>query len=379
MAERRFLLGFGAALLVLGLLCLLSQLLFTRAGELGDHDAIIDRQLAAPNGDVLYLSGINQNFYRYKLALFDRVHPEIVAIGSSRAMEVRSEFFAAPAVTLGGAINNIDNLETVAAHVASAPTPRPKLAIIFVDPWLFNARYTDNQAPVPPVARYISADMIWTGLRAMRRGNWIAKAFRSPNLGIQAILQDEGFARDGSTYYNLTGSGVYDTRFATTFGRINGNRQNFQRNDVADPVLLGRICGAINGVKQSVGHVIVVAPPFAPPIWARLAQADYAYIGRGYQALQQCVGAAPFFDFADPASIAGTNDCEFVDGLHGGDVVYARMMLQIGAADPAARSLMRMDYLRDYVARFAGRAGASTLARRPANREVDFLGIGCRK
>lgn len=378
MAERRFLQGFGVALLLLGLVCALLQLIFTRAGELGGPDPVIDRQLAAPNADVLYLSGINQNFYRYKLALFDRVRPEVVAIGSSRSMEVRSEFFAAPAVTLGGAINNLDNLETVAAHVASAGR-RPQLAIIFVDPWLFNARYTDNQAPVPPVARYISADMIWTGLRAMRRGNWMTKSFHSPNLGIQAILQDEGFARDGSTYYNLTGSGVYDTRFATTFGRINGNRQNFQRNDVADPALLGRICGAINRVQRAVGHIVVVAPPFARPIWARLAQPDYAYIGRGYRALQQCIGAAPLFNFADPASISGTSDCEFVDGLHGGDVVYARMMRQIAAGDPVARALMRADYLQDYVARYAGHAGGSTLARRPGAEETDFLGIGCRK
>ncbi|HSX55870.1 MAG TPA: hypothetical protein VLG14_11270, partial [Sphingomonas sp.] len=65
MIERRFLLGFVTALVTLGLVVGAFQLFLTRAGEIGLAH-VVDRQLAAPNGDVLFLSGVNQNSHRYK-------------------------------------------------------------------------------------------------------------------------------------------------------------------------------------------------------------------------------------------------------------------------------------------------------------------------
>ncbi|CAN7273330.1 hypothetical protein [Brevundimonas sp. LjRoot202] len=380
MTEKRFLQGFLAALLSLGLIVLGLQILMTRVGEI-DFKGVVDRQLAAPNGEILFLSGLNQNAYHYKIMLFDRVSPEAVAIGSSRAMEVRGEFFNTRFVTMGGAINNLQNLETIAEHVARTPTP-PQLALVYVDPWLFNARYTDNQAPVPDVPKLVSADMLFGGLKALRHGNWLGNSLRSRNLGIYALINDEGYARDGSQYYLGTQNGSVassDVRFVRTFGRIEGDKQNFQRNTRADPALVARICAAVKKIRRRTRHVVVVAPPFATPIWARLSQPDYAYIQDGYEQLSACVGDASFFSFVDPASIRGGTDCEFVDGLHGGDVTYARMLNQIGEADPETRRYLRADFLTAFIERYKGHAGGSGLALRPGMKEVDFLGLGCRK
>lgn len=381
MTEKRFLQGLLAAGLFLGLVVLGLQLLFTRVGEIG-LAGVIDRQLAAPNGQVLFLSGLNQNAHRYKLALLDRVRPEAVAIGSSRAMEVRSDFFTTSFVTMGGAVNNLENLEAVAAHLASSTGPKPRLALVFIDPWLFNGRYTDNQGPAPAFPKVVSADMIWKGAKAFRRGDWVSAAFRSPNLGIYALLNDEGYARDGSVYYtgSITGKvPPIDPRFQTTFGRINGDHQNFQRADHADPALVGRICRALVKIRGATGHVVVVAPPFASPVWRRLQAGDYGYIADGYAALRTCAADMPFFDFSNPATVVGGGDCEFLDGLHGGDVTYARMLGQIAAADARTRPFVREAAVRDFVTAWSGRAGGSVLAMNPAHREVDFLGLGCRK
>lgn len=377
MIERRFFLGFVTALITLGLVMGAFQLFLTRVGEIG-LARVVDRQLAAPNGDVLFLSGVNQNSHRYKLMLFDRQQPTTVAIGSSRAMEVRAEFFTGTFVTLGGAVNNLGNLESVADHVAKA-AKRPELAIVYVDPWLFNTRYTDNQGPVPAYPRYVSADMLWAGAKALRGGNWIAESFRSPNLGIHAIARNEGFAKDGSQYYNLTGAGSYDEKFALTFARIDGDKQNFQRNTRADPRLVGRICVAVKKLRAAGSAVAVVAPPFADRVWQRLSQPDYAYIADGYGQLQACLGDIPFFDFASPAKIADSTDCEFIDGLHGGDVTYARTLIQMAAADPAVRKQVDARYLADFAAKYRGHAGGTVLARDPAAREADFLKLGCTK
>jgi hypothetical protein len=378
MIEKRFLQGLVAALLSLGLVVGALQLLMARAGEVG-LAGVVDRQLAAPNGEVLFLSGINQNAYRYKEMLFDRTRPAAIAIGSSRALEVRSEFFNTSFLSMGGSVINLATLESVADHVAAAPA-RPALAMVFVDPWLFNARYTDNQAPTPTYPSVVSADLLWFGLKSLRQGNWIAHAFQSPNLGIHALLREEGFARDGSQYYDLTGAGQsYDLGFKTTFARIEGDRQNFQHGTRADPALVARICTAIGKIGRAAGHTVVVAPPFAGAIWKRLSQSDYGYIADGYRQLRACAGDAPFFDFTDPSRIPDSTDCEFVDGLHGGDVTYARMLRQVAAADPAARAYLRTDFLDRFVRTYAGHAGGANLLHNPGLREVDFLGLGCRK
>jgi len=380
MTEKRFLQGFLTALLSLGLILLGLQMLLTKVGEI-DLEHIVSRQLAAPNGEVLFLSGINQNAFHYKMMLFDRVQPDVVAIGSSRAMEVRGEFFNDRFVTLGGSVGNLQNLEAVADHLARSVAP-PKLALVYVDPWLFNARYTDNQAAVPDFPKFVSADMLWGSLKALRHGNWVRNSFKSPNLGIFALLNDEGFARDGSQYYLGTQTGKvspYDLRFATTFGRISGDHQNFQRNSRADPALVARICSAVATVRKRTPHVVIIAPPFATPIWARLSSPDYAYIEDGYAQLAACTKGTPFFNFANPASISGSTDCEFVDGLHGGDVTYARMLSQIGTADPVISHYLRNDFLAVYIEQYKGRAGGTVLAMHPEIKEIDFLGLGCRK
>lgn len=380
MTEKRFFQGLMAALLLLGLAALGLHWLLIRAGEI-NLGRVLDRQLAAPTGQVLFLSGINQNAYHYKRELFDRVKPEVVAVGSSRAMEVRGEFFNARFLTLGGAVNNLRNLESVAAHIERAATP-PALALIYVDPWLFNARYTDNQGPVPDFPEMVSADLIWGGLKSLRHGNWIAQAFRSSNLGIFSLINNEGFARDGSQYYLGTLAGTvkpYDLQFANTMARIAGDHQNFQRNAHADPALVARVCAAVATVRRAAPHVVVIAPPFAGPVWARLSEPDYAYIQEGYGMMKACLADVPFFNFANPASIHGSTDCEFVDGLHGGDVTYARMLAQVGEADPQTRRHLRTRFLEDFTSRYRGYAGGTLQVMHPGMKEVDFLGLGCRQ
>ena len=380
MTEKRFLQGLVAALVSFGVLAAGLQWLFTRTGEI-DLSHVLDRQLARPLGEVLFLSGINQNSYRYKLALFDRERPDVVAIGSSRAMELRGELFSRSFITLGGAVNNLENLESVAAHVAASATP-PKHAYVLIDPWLFNDRYVDNRAAVPDFPVAISADLLWAGLKSLRRGDWVSTMFRSPDLGIHALNYQEGFARDGSQYYWGTQTGLvkpYDVQFATTFARIDGDHKNFQRNSRADPALVSRICKAIAVLRQSTPGIVLIAPPFASPVWARLSQPDYAYISDGYSQIRACSADLPFFDFANPSSIDGSTDCEFIDGLHGGDVTYARMLRQIAATLPATSAHLHQDKLAAFIDRHQGNAGGSTLALHPGARETDFLGLGCQK
>jgi hypothetical protein len=96
--------------------------------------------------------------------------------------------------------------------------------------------------------------------------------------------------------------------------------------------------------------------------------------------VQRRLGTLPAlsFDFHDPKSI-GTSQCEFVDGTHGGEVTYLRMLDAV-AADPSSHLEGAIDraFVRQLIAENTGRA---MLARDDPDRapEADFNSLGCHK
>ena len=122
------------------------------------------------------------------------------------------------------------------------------------------------------------------------------------------------------------------------------------------------------------------SPPVAPEVYeAMRAKGDaYAYLDE-IEAAVRSLGL-PFANLLDPDSL-GVDACEFKDGLHPGDVVIQRILLQMVAADTTGklRRLVDVSLLRENVETFAGR----TLTVSPDDgylmEETDFLGIGCPK
>ena len=55
------------------------------------------------------------------------------------------------------------------------------------------------------------------------------------------------------------------------------------------------------------------------------------------------------------------------------------MLAQIGEINPEVRRYLRSDFIADYISQYMGHAGGTVLAMHPELKEVDFLGLGCRK
>ena len=107
MQNANFTKGFILSFLGLGSILLLLQLVLIFAGELSLNH-IMKRQFE--DSKILFSSGINQDPYEYKFALLNKVKPEVVVVGSSRAMQVRQEFFSKKFVNLGGTVSNISQV-----------------------------------------------------------------------------------------------------------------------------------------------------------------------------------------------------------------------------------------------------------------------------
>jgi hypothetical protein len=297
-------------------------------------------------------------------------------------MQIRGEFFDASFVNVGGAVNNIAELELVAKQIEESKKS-PALVFLTIDPWWFNARFPESRvaAHVVPKPEIVSADLTIDAAKALRHGNWLKKAHESSNLGIYALLADQGYSRDGSFNYFGTFAGTLptsDAKFSDTLSRIAEDRNRFQKNAQPDLNMVRRACGVIATLRAKAGHLVVLAPPFSSVVWRQMQRGGYEYISKAYASLRACSAGTEFYDFSDPATVGGT-DCEFVDGFHGGDVTYARILQKIGAKDPQAKHHLRDGYLDRSVVKYAGFAGVPLQSRRQVDREIDFLKIGCTK
>ena len=127
------------------------------------------------------------------------------------------------------------------------------------------------------------------------------------------------------------------------------------------------------------GLTITFLPPLAPSVLAAMGEypRGYGYIdevGRRISSISK-----HHYDFYDARKL-GTTDCEFIDGMHAGDVASARMLERM--AEESANGLAQyvdLPRLEAVVREYAGRALADNRFRVPGEREVDFLRIGCAK
>lgn len=379
-SPKHFLAAFAIAAVTLAAPFGALQLLLMNVGELC-QDCVVARQLSGEKR--LYSSGLNQSSFHYKMNLLRAVKPQVIAVGSSRAMQVRSAFFNARFINLGGAVNSVGELEALVDLLAQSEY-HTKVAFVFVDPWWFNSNYAaldTGRAKLQPPTQVISLGVAKAALSAMNNGNWVAQSRHSNNLGIHAILTGDGFGSDGSYYYTGLVTGAHrssDVTFADTLGRIRNGNRRFEHGERADTALLRRACTAVRALKKATDVVVMIAPPFAERAWSEMMQGEYEYIHEAYAALGSCVDGVPFYDFVAPSQLSGSSDCEFVDGVHGGDVTYARMIGNIARAEPTLQQYVSVDFIDAFIAANTGFAEGAGRSRMRAP-EVDFLSIGCLK
>jgi hypothetical protein len=378
--QAHFTKGLVTGVLGLGFLFLLMHLALFKAGEV-NLDHIIGEQLSG--GHKLFLSGINQNAYAYKLELLEKTKPEVVVIGSSRAMQFRDEFFQKQFLNLGGTVSNIADLEQLAAKINSLQT-KPKLLLITLDPWWFNPNYIPARQPHLNIEfpNIVNADLMFNAVNTLGRGSWLTEMFVSDNLGIHAILSGEGFSVDGSYHYTATVTGEKISRdelFAGTLNRISNGNQRFEKSSVADADITNRACIAMNTLSKSSENLIVITPPFASTIWRKLNDGGYEYIQDVYNKLEACAGVT-INNYSNPTVLEGATDCEFIDGFHGGDTIAARMLKKLNHDYTAElNTYINQVFLDQFINTYAGHAAGITTTKFTSKSEIDFLKLGCKK
>lgn len=343
-------------------------------GELSPAE-LAERQLASKK--TLYLSGLDQNVTSYKLELTARQNPAIIAVGSSRALQVRDFFFNESFVNWGLLVSNIAALDWAASEIAKLPQ-KPKVAIFFLDPWWFNAKFDNARdvfTPREPRITNIYKNSYLLGKRVFSR-----KPLTKPErLGIAAIDSNTGYDYYGSFHYlsRITVGERDDVKFQRTLRQIDTLNQRWIGAAEPNPLAIERWKAAKARLERNGVAVVEIFPPFPPSIVDRFRQkGNHAYIEK----ISSQLGLKDF-DYIDPRiRLSGATDCEFVDGIHGGEVVYAKALLNAAENNAALRAVLRADALRDWVKANQGNTSPGTLALYGNGAmETDFLQIGCKR
>jgi hypothetical protein len=124
-------------------------------------------------------------------------------------------------------------------------------------------------------------------------------------------------------------------------------------------------------------EVILFFPPLATAsnqMMQRLSE-KYAYIPRLKKALHDA--GYRYYDYTD-AGIIGSSDCEFIDGFHGGDVTYLRILKDLTEKEVSLAKYINKAFLNKNIVQYKGLSFMPDAQIVTAN-EIDFLELGCTK
>jgi len=393
-SEQRYLLWLALFSTPLFLFLCLNYLFLRNAGELMAIPTIIALQ-QNPDTFCLYGTALYGDTFRYKMDALALRKPDIVTIGSSRMLQFRERFFAEPFFNLSNTVSNLNEGQDVVEGILKSPH-RPKIVIFGVDFWWFNGAYIP---PIPYRPRaeplhqfegyFLFKPFLWLKERKITTQDYIhtilhPAAREDPcNIGIQALKRRSGFAPDGSQYSFIDPDvGAASDGQENPFGeiaQIRAGKDRYTYAPKADPRHAQMFLRLIGRLRKADIEVIVLFPPFAESVADALRQEGTHY-GIFDDLREQMRAAGIFFlDATDPSTFGSTN-CEFMDGVHSGDIVDARLLLWLDeerrqdGLKPVGNTLE----LRRIVEENAGRAMAVD-PRVTTTKEGDFLHLGCKK
>lgn len=307
------------------------------AASTGEFDSIMVNILKQRDDKqtLLGLGYLEQTQY-YKIVNANYFQPKLIALGTSRVMQFKSEFFKDGVFyNCGGGVNgNYDEYLNFLRNLAY----KPEIILLGLDAWVFNDAWNkhcevfaqfkelhENHGNHGAALFYIIKDWL--------AGKWTAAELNSypENIGFNGRIKDKGFRIDGSHYYG----DVYrhpelqqDYNFVDTLYRISTGTKRFEYGSQIDTETLVMLDELLKYCKSNGIAVIGFSPPFAPTIYkTMLDSGNYGYLSEIAPACEKLFKkyGFEFYDYLDGAAL-NVNDAYFVDGFHGSEVAYGYMI-----------------------------------------------------
>jgi hypothetical protein len=287
----------------------------------------------------------------YKTTKTKLVSPDILILGSSRAMQFEEEFFDSTFsfYNAGGAINRLDNFEQFWKRLDN----KPKYLIITVDAWWFNENYDnlkqnyfnvdfDKPANVGRVFlntwKNVYEDM-FSGKISL-----IEIISNRDKVGLLAIMQNEGFFNNGYYQYaeNKVKLSVPD-RMVSYVNQAKANEDRFKICTEINSEALEKFNKIVHNYSEEIGkeNIFIIYPSMANTILDLLKKEthiNYFSLEDSLSARMEKLGLVNNFYF----SIC-ENDTAMLDGIHPNPTFIKRDLLNLSKKDNLLHNILSKD------------------------------------
>lgn len=286
---------------------------------------------------VLYRPQFGNRDVAFKALSINTRQPEVVAVGSSRVLQMRAGLLTeqpdifynagAPAWTLTQVLELLNAIETP-----------PRVLILGIDaPW-FNDAYVPDIFPaqVDDLTAIFNQNNAFA--RAALNGRPVdvdklvtrrEPGFGGLALGIKAIENGHGFRNDGSEQYGDFLIGRFLDPTTERQRHVDWMRRGEQMYVYGDTVSergMQQMIEVLTWAKARNVQVIGFMPPFTPELYQRmLKRGNHPYIEQLIPELEAIFAdyGFAFFDFSDGGEFGTSED--FFDGWHGSERIYLRL------------------------------------------------------
>lgn len=349
----RFLARGFVFLLPLAAFCLFPVWALDRLGELRSIDvAAIARAQVVGHEDLLYGPAYTDCTQELKMLGALETKADVLVLGTSRSVQVRSEFFSAPFYNGGGATPVAGDLRVFLAHMPASA--QPKVIVVILDQFLLNADTDKNvRHDYRPIDEALTS---CEGIAGFVEENW-PRVYRdflarklSPRLlsdthrdrvGVRAKVLHSGYRRDGS--FRIAGP----EPFAEVRDRMAKGLHRYEPGDHVSQAMVDEIDRFLGDAQTRGIRVVAILPPYAPTIWDEMhAIGKWRYVDEVARALEPRFEAHGFrvYDYSDTRAI-GLHDAEFYDGFHGSERAYATILADAANKDPTLAGVVDVSHI----------------------------------
>jgi len=360
-------------------------------GEYLSVKDVANKQLSSRK-KIIYGQALLDSTRNYKLHMLKKTNPKIIVFGDSRVMQFKSYMFTKKFYNMGGVMQQIDEGLAIAPKIIEE---KPDLVIIGANIRWFN-RHPDEKSIFIHDERlpgFHSKDIVKIFTWVINGDLSFKEMYHQivhedDHIGIRGIKGD-GFAPDGSYYQTRIITGEKPPNKPLERVVIHGNGRFNMPSGYTSYVALTKIqlspkdqqinkfIKLIEIFKSNNIKVIVFFPPYSPYVNTSMTELKdkYSWVEKLMEKLQ--TKKVDFINLNNASSI-NSNSCEFVDGGHGGEITYMRILIKFIEHYSYLHNFIDKGKLKKLIDKNSGLVQIfdSDITSKP---EIDFLGIGCIK
>jgi hypothetical protein len=305
------------------------------SNELMPVDEIVKKQQYSNEPVLVGLAYSNPEKY-FKLRSFLTRQPKVVVFGNSHVMSIREDFFGDETfynAAVGG--SRLPDFKNFVDHIPEGAEPR--VLIAGFDPFFAKPDFDWSKKEEE---RFDREAGLWNAVRIL--GVSWKKVYEDyfhkkisvhvlsqagnkhgPLIGLEAIMDGNGFQKDGS-YFNK--------KTVRPFSGVVQDYSRLKSGESFDAEGIRYLEDFLEVCSQRNIYVIGILPPVRRVVYEQLRSSGYRYWEELPQKLEPIFSKYGFslYDFSDP-SFYGGNDDEFYDDFHASEAAYRRVIERLTA------------------------------------------------